>query len=96
MERGYIKMPLAPINKIEGAVPITRCKQHQKVKLTFICGSQKVIQRLSDLGLTPMSEIALVRKSPGKGPITLVVRRTTIAVANDIAEGIFVRPVKHS
>ena len=89
-------MASLPINKPKKAVPITGFKQHQKVKIACICGTQKIIQRLSDLGLTPMSEIAIVRKSSRKGPVTLLVRRTTIAVAHDIAEGIFVKQVKQS
>ena len=90
MERGYIKMSSAPITKLKKSVPITSLRQHQKAKIARICGSQKIIQRLSDLGFTPMSEIAILRKGRRKGPVTLLVRRTTIAVAHDIAEGIFV------
>lgn len=72
-------------------VPITRLKPLQKGKIAFLRGNQKVIQRLSDLGLTPMTEVMIIRKAPMKGPIEIFIRRTTLAVTHDIADNIFVK-----
>ncbi len=71
-------------------VPITDLKPCQKGTIALLRGSRNVIQRLSDLGLTPGSEVTLVRKTPLGGPIKLCVRRTTLAVGYDIADNIFI------
>jgi len=71
-------------------LPITDLKPCQKGIIAFLRGGRKVIQRLSDLGLTPGSEVTLVRKTPLGGPIELSVRRTTLAVGHEIADNIFV------
>jgi DtxR family Mn-dependent transcriptional regulator len=71
-------------------VPITDLKPCQKGIIAFLRGSQKVIQRLSDLGLTPGTEVTLRRKTPMAGPIEVCVRRTSLAVGHDIADNIFV------
>ena len=74
-------------------VPITDLKPCQKGTIAFLRGSQKVIQRLSDLGLTPGTEVTLRRKTPMSGPIEVCVRRTSLAVGHDIADNIFVEDV---
>lgn len=71
-------------------VPITDMKPCQKGIVAFLRGGRKVIQRLSDLGLTPGTEVILMRKTPMSGPIELSVRRTSLAVGYDIADNIFV------
>jgi DtxR family Mn-dependent transcriptional regulator len=71
-------------------VPITDLKPCQKGIIAFLRGSKKVIQRLSDLGLTPGTEVTLRRKTPMAGPIEVCVRRTSLAVGHDIADNIFV------
>ncbi|MFB3766474.1 MAG: DtxR family transcriptional regulator [Methanotrichaceae archaeon] len=71
-------------------LPITDLKPCQKGTIAFLRGGRKAIQRLSDLGLTPGSEVTLLRKTPLGGPIELSVRRTSLAVGHDIADNIFV------
>ena len=71
-------------------LPVTDLKRCQKGTIAFLRGSSKVIQRLTDLGLTPGTEVTLMRKTPMGGPIELSVRRTALAVGHDIADNIFV------
>jgi DtxR family Mn-dependent transcriptional regulator len=86
----------ADADKVADAVqrkimPVTDLKPCQKGVISFLRGSQKVIQRLSDLGLTPGTEVTLVRKTPLGGAIELSVRRTALAVGRDIADNIFIK-----
>jgi DtxR family transcriptional regulator, Mn-dependent transcriptional regulator len=74
-------------------ISITDLKPCQKGVIALLRGSKKAIQRLSDLGLTPGTEITLVRKAPLGGPIELSVRRTSLAVGREIADNIFVKAV---
>lgn len=74
-------------------IPITDLEPAQKGIIAFLRGGQKAIQRLSDLGLTPDTEVTLVRKGPLGGPVEVSVRRTTLAVGRDIADNIFIKAV---
>ena len=72
-------------------VALTDLRPCQKGTIALLRGDKKVIQRLSDLGLTPGTEIVLMRKTPMGGPIELCVRRTNLAVGHEIADNIFVK-----
>ncbi|MDP2749439.1 MAG: FeoA family protein, partial [Nanoarchaeota archaeon] len=71
-------------------VPLPLLKKNQKGTISHICGDSIIVQRLSDLGLTPMSKIMLVRKMMHNGPIEITVRRTTLAIDRNIANNIFI------
>lgn len=71
-------------------IPISDLKPCEKGIIKFLRGNQKVVQRLSDLGLTLHTEIELLRKTPMDGPIEVCVRRTNLAIAREIADNIFV------
>ena len=71
-------------------IPITDLKPCQKGVISFLRGDKKIVQRLSDLGLTLQTEVELLRKAPLNGPIEICVRRTKLAIAHDIADNIFV------
>ncbi len=48
------------------------------------------MQRLSDLGLTLGTCVAVTRKTAMEGPVEVSVRRTKLAIDHAIAEKIFV------
>jgi DtxR family Mn-dependent transcriptional regulator len=73
-------------------VPITVLAPGQKGTIAFIRGDCRVVQRLSDLGLTLGTKVAITRKTPLDGPVEVSVRRTKLAIDHEIAESIFVRP----
>jgi DtxR family Mn-dependent transcriptional regulator len=58
--------------------------------IAFIRGDRKVVQRLSDLGLTVKTAISLLRKAPMEGPVEIAVRKTKLAIDRTIADHIFV------
>jgi DtxR family Mn-dependent transcriptional regulator len=72
------------------SVPITDLEPCEKGIIKFLRGNQKIVQRLSDLGLTLHTEIELLRKTPMNGPIEVCIRRTNLAIAREIADNIFV------
>jgi len=71
-------------------IPITDLEPCEKGIIKFLRGNQKIVQRLSDLGLTLHTEIELLRKTPMNGPIEVCIRRTNLAIAREIADNIFV------
>jgi len=71
-------------------VPITDLEPREKGFIRFIRGDKKIIQRLSDLGLTLHTKVELLRKAPMNGPIEICIRRTSLAIAREIADNIFI------
>jgi len=77
----------------EPLVSVSDLRDGQSGVIAFIRGDRKVVQRLSDLGLTVKTAISLVRKAPLEGPVEIAVRRTKLAIDRAIADNIFVSPV---
>jgi DtxR family Mn-dependent transcriptional regulator len=71
-------------------IPITDLNTEQRGQIAFIRGDCKVVQRLSDLGLTLGTNVSLLRKTPMDGPVEILVRRTRLAIDHAIAENIFI------
>jgi Fe2+ transport system protein FeoA len=73
-------------------INITDAKEGQKVTVVSILGGQMAVKRLSDLGLTPQTEIKIVKKIPYHGPIEIEVRGSNIVVGRGLALKILVEP----
>lgn len=71
-------------------IPITDLAFGEKGVIALIKGDKKVVQRLSDLGLTVNTEVEMLRKAPINGPVEVCVRRTRLAIAREIADNVFV------
>ena len=87
-----IPVPVSLRNK--KVIPVTELSPDQNGKISFIRGDRKIVQRLSDLGLTLGTVVSLLRKTPMGGPVEIAVRRTKLALDHAIAENIFVEPPK--
>jgi DtxR family transcriptional regulator, Mn-dependent transcriptional regulator len=85
---GKTDMPVAIRDK--KIIPITDLEPEQNGQIAFIRGDCKVVQRLSDLGLTLGTQVAVMKKTPMNGPVEISVRRTKLAVDHVIAENIFI------
>ena len=79
--------PGAPSN----IVPLTSLLEGQKGVISFIRGGRGASQRLADLGLTPHTEITVVKSALFRGPLMISVRGTTLAIGRGIAARVFVR-----
>lgn len=73
-------------------INITDAKEGQKVTVVSILGGHMAVKRLSDLGLTPQTEIKIVKKIPYRGPIEIEVRGSNIVVGRGLALKILVEP----
>jgi DtxR family Mn-dependent transcriptional regulator len=71
-------------------IPVTDLNPEQEGQIAFIRGDCKVVQRLSDLGLTVGTKVSVMRKTPMDGPVEILVRRTKLAIDHAIAENIFI------
>ena len=83
-------IPVPAFLRNKKIIPITDLNTEQKGQIAFIRGDCKVVQRLSDLGLTLGTNVSLLRKTPMDGPVEILVRRTRLAIDHAIAENIFI------
>ncbi|MGA9086781.1 MAG: DtxR family transcriptional regulator [Methanoregula sp.] len=83
-------IPLPEDIRASAIVPITDLGPQEKGTIAFIRGDCRVVQRLSDLGLTLGTTVSVTRKAPMNGPVEVFVRRTKLAIDHSIAENIFV------
>lgn len=73
------------------AVPLTSLLDGQKGVVSFIGGGRGASQRLADLGLTPQTELTVVKSALFHGPLMVSVRGTTLAIGRGVAARVFVR-----
>jgi DtxR family Mn-dependent transcriptional regulator len=66
----------------------------ERGKICFIRGGHKVLQRLSDMGLTPGTEVTVVKSAPFHGPLEILVRGSRLALGRGMTEIIFVEAEK--
>ena len=74
----------------ENLVPLSELKEGQHGKISFIRGGHNVLQRLLDMGLTPSTNITLLKTAPFEGPIQVLVRSSRLALGRGIASKVFV------
>jgi DtxR family Mn-dependent transcriptional regulator len=73
---------------------INRLKDGERGKISFIRAGRKALQRLSDMGLTPGTEITVVKSAPFHGPLEILVRGSRLALGRGMTEIIFVEEEK--
>lgn len=80
-----------PSGAPSNVVPLTSLLDRQKGVISFIGGGRGASQRLADLGLTPHTEITVVKSALFHGPLMISVRGTTLAIGRGVAARVFVR-----
>jgi Fe2+ transport system protein FeoA len=78
----------------EGEISLTDLQEGTKGIVTHTTGELGVVRRLSDMGLTPGSEVKLLRKCSFRGPIEIEVRGVALALGYGLASEIFVQRLK--
>jgi len=73
-------------------VSLTKVKKGIKVKIVEITGGKLVSHRLSTLGLRSGACVTKLSSFALKGPVTLRVGSTTIALGHSMAEKVLVDP----
>ncbi|WP_019177802.1 metal-dependent transcriptional regulator [Methanomassiliicoccus luminyensis] len=73
-------------------IPITELEPDQEGEIAFIRGGEKVVQTLSDKGLSLDTRVKLIRKASQDGEVELSVAKNRLSISGDIADCIFVTP----
>jgi DtxR family Mn-dependent transcriptional regulator len=89
VKKGAVVLKCVKLRRTD-LTPITSLKNGQKGKIVFIRGDKPVVQRLTDMGLTPGTMIEVIKSAPFQGPVKIMVRSSKVAVSRSIALKIFV------
>ena len=74
------------------SISLTDIKKGQRGIIVSIFGGRMAVKRLSDLGLTPGTEIKVLRKIQPYGPVEIEVRGSNIALGRGLALKIQIKP----
>lgn len=80
-----------PARAPRNVLPLINLLDGQRGIVSFIEGGRGTSQRLADLGLTPGTEVKVVKCALFRGPVMISVRGTTLAIGRGLAARIFVR-----
>jgi len=75
-------------------VPLTRIQAGQEGIIVRIEGGTRLINRLAALGIRPAKRITKVSSAIMRGPVTIKVDRTQVAIGFGMASRIMVEPVQ--
>lgn len=75
--------------------PLSSLPEGMSAKVAFIRAGRGALQRLYDMGLTPGTEVQMIRTAPLKGPVEVSVRGSKLAVGWGLASKIFVEADSH-
>jgi len=75
-------------------VAISQLRSGEHGQVSFIRGGRKVLGRLCDMGLTPGTDITVVKSAPFHGPLEILVRGSRLALGRGMAEIVFVEVKK--
>jgi Fe2+ transport system protein FeoA/Mn-dependent DtxR family transcriptional regulator len=82
--------------RIEDAVSLADLPQGEKCTVVLAAGGRGMVRRLAEMGLTPGTEVRVVRSAPMHGPIEVSVRGVSLALGRGIASRVLVKRLRNS
>ncbi|HVP40885.1 MAG TPA: metal-dependent transcriptional regulator [Candidatus Krumholzibacteriaceae bacterium] len=79
--------------EMDNAIALTGLDEGSKGCVAFLSGGCGMVRRLAEMGLTPGTEITVLKRCPFRGPIEVSVRGVCVALGYGVATKIFVRPL---
>lgn len=76
---------------IEDTKNLTGMQQGERGIVAFALGGHGLVRRLAEMGLTPGTEVTVVRSAPLRGPIEISVRGVSLALGHGVASKVFVK-----
>ena len=77
--------------RIEETFPLISLKPGEKGTVAFAFGGRGLVRRLTEMGLTPGTEVKIVRSAPFHGPLEIEVRGSSLALGYGVASRVFVK-----
>jgi len=77
--------------RVEESVTLAGLSQGEKGVVVFALGGHGIVRRLAEMGLTPGTDVTVLRSAPFHGPIEISVRGVSLALGRGVASKIFVK-----
>jgi ferrous iron transport protein A len=77
--------------RIEDTVSLADLPEGEKCTVVLAAGGHGMVRRLAEMGLTPGTEVRVVRSAPMHGPIEVSVRGVSLALGQGIARRVLVK-----
>jgi ferrous iron transport protein A len=82
--------------RIEDTVSLADLSHGEKCTIVLAAGGHRMVRRLAEMGLTPGTEVRVVRSAPMHGPIEVSVRGVSLALGRGIAGRVLVKRLRGS
>jgi ferrous iron transport protein A len=77
--------------RVEDTVALTDLREGERSVIVLALGGLRMVRRLAEMGLTPGTEVRVVRSAPMRGPIEISVRGVSLALGRGIASRVLVK-----
>jgi len=81
---------------VEDTLPLANLDQGEHGHIVLAFGGRGLVRRLTEMGLTPGTEVTLTRKAPFHGPVEVKVRDISLALGYGVASKVLVKRVKEA
>lgn len=94
--RGFYRSMQDYRGRIEETVPLTDLRRGDRCTVVLALGGHGMVRRLAEMGLTPGTEVTVVRSAPMHGPVEVSLRGVSLALGRGIASRVLVKPVSNN
>jgi Fe2+ transport system protein FeoA len=77
--------------RVEDIVSLADLAQGEKCAVVLAVGGHGMVRRLAEMGLTPGTEVRVIRAAPMRGPVELSVRGVSLALGRGVARRVLVK-----
>ncbi len=92
--RGFYRNIQDLEGRVEETSSLVELYPGERGTVAFALGGYGLVRRLADMGLTPGTEVTVVRNAPFRGPLEVSVRGTRLALGYGVASKVFVKRPK--
>ena len=92
--RGFYRNIQDLEGRVEETSSLVELHPSEKGIVAFALGGYGLVRRLADMGLTPGTEVTVIRSAPFRGPIEVAVRGVSLALGYGVASKVFVKRPK--
>jgi ferrous iron transport protein A len=93
---GFYRSMQSLQGRIEDTVSLADLPRGEKCTVVLAAGGHGMVRRLAEMGLTPGTEVRVVRSAPMHGPIEVSVRGVSLALGRGIAGRVLVKRLRSS
>ena len=89
--RGFYRNIQDLEGRVEETSSLVELHPGERGVVAFALGGYGLMRRLADMGLTPGTEVTVVRNAPFRGPVEVALRGISLALGYGVASKVFVK-----